>query len=161
MSGASASLTPTRNAIGLSSLVGVQSTDGVGELSPWRSNLPPRSRRRRCLRRRGRSPRGLAHWIRIAASAATRRLPLEGGGKTRHELAPPTCADCAAYVSLAELTHTWRVKVGVSAAGCGKPHPEADRANSGLPRELAVGCGQRTSPTQALRAYAGTWRAQR
>jgi len=35
------SLTPTRNAIGLSSLVGVQSTDGGGELSPWRSNLPP------------------------------------------------------------------------------------------------------------------------
>jgi len=33
------SITPTRNAIGLSSLVGVQSTDGVGELSPWRSNL--------------------------------------------------------------------------------------------------------------------------
>src|SRR6185295_1948450 len=38
----SAILTPTRNAIGLSSPVGVQSADGVGELSPWRSNLPPR-----------------------------------------------------------------------------------------------------------------------
>ena len=35
------SLTPTRNAIGLSSLVGVQWADGVGELSPWRSVLPP------------------------------------------------------------------------------------------------------------------------
>jgi len=30
------SLTPSRNAIGLSSLVGEQPTDGVGELSPWR-----------------------------------------------------------------------------------------------------------------------------
>jgi hypothetical protein len=58
-----ASLTPSRNAIGLSSLVGVPSADGGGELSPWRSNpgsspgqaLPPHSRRRRCLRRRGRS----------------------------------------------------------------------------------------------------------
>src|SRR5687767_5338939 len=88
------SLTPTRNAIGLSSHVGVRSTDGGGELSPWRSVLPPHTRRRRCLRRRGRSPP--RPWL---SERRTGRLPLEGGGKTRHELAPPTCANCAADVS--------------------------------------------------------------
>ena len=35
-------LTPTRNAIGLSSQVSRVADDGVGELSPWRSVLPPR-----------------------------------------------------------------------------------------------------------------------
>jgi hypothetical protein len=33
--------TPTRNAIGLSSPVGAWLTVAVGELSPWRSVLPP------------------------------------------------------------------------------------------------------------------------
>jgi hypothetical protein len=33
--------TPTRNAIGPSSPVGITCTLAVGELSPWRSNLPP------------------------------------------------------------------------------------------------------------------------
>jgi hypothetical protein len=35
------SITPTRNTIGLSSPVGVQITVAMGELSPWRSVLPP------------------------------------------------------------------------------------------------------------------------
>ena len=33
--------TPTRNAIGLSSPVGAHITAAMGELSPWRSVLPP------------------------------------------------------------------------------------------------------------------------
>ena len=33
------------------------------------------------------------------ARAERDRLPLEGGGKTRHELAPPSCSNCAACMS--------------------------------------------------------------
>ena len=39
---AGAKTTPTRNAIGLSSPVGIRLTVALGELSPWRSVLPPR-----------------------------------------------------------------------------------------------------------------------
>jgi len=35
-------VTPTRNAIGLSSPVGIWSTVAIDELSPWHSILPPR-----------------------------------------------------------------------------------------------------------------------
>src|SRR6185503_13172391 len=40
----------------------------------------------------------------------------EGGGKTRHELAPPSCSARFRLRVPAELTHSWRVKVGVSVA---------------------------------------------
>ena len=44
-------------------------------------------------------PAAFAQPDRNAASAPRGRLPLEGGGKTRHELAPPSCTGSSAHVS--------------------------------------------------------------
>jgi len=66
-------LTPTRNAIGLSSQVSRVADDGVGELSPWRSVLPPsRGRRRRQLARL----RWRNMWLRASSSISVLKVNL-------------------------------------------------------------------------------------
>ena len=122
-------VTPTRNAIGLSSPVGVQSTDGVGELSPWRSSSPSYTSKALPSTQGEESLCG-AHGE--TRERPTDRLPLEGGGKTRHELAPPTCAN--------------RV-----------PHTSPGGANSYLARQGGGVCRKAATPPGMRSDLAGRW----
>ena len=68
--------------------------------------------------------RFLSHRLLDSASRRERRLPLEGGGKTRHELAPPTCAIRAAHTSRSGA-NSFLARQGGGV--CCKPHPHQER----------------------------------